>query len=346
MTEVTCPITHKSNVFNEMNRLFKTGDNSIIKNLKSQDNNFLMEFNDKFTLFDGSICSKTGQRCQCVSNVSQDGYFIYCKDCQARLPMSGLFSNTQVFNNAFIIFGIQINNSSTNNYKAPLTLQQTYMTYPLPREYFKDDDLRVKKFQNILRTHTQEKIVDFNSMKYTYYSNSKEWWCNKEIVDERQVYEEFVEFYSVLIENLSSFYRRNSDIPMIDFKCYNEHILLNLGELYRVIDSNKENYLLLLRNHYKCGETTTPEYCSIDKFLHCIQRQRNNYIKLDEIFELYNIWKKTSKIKCIDNNLTKNQLRNIIEEYLFKNNFKHSKYKAYRQNKERFSCFKDITFIL
>ena len=75
MDKTLCPVKHTSNVYNELNEYFKTDSNSAIQNITTDDRNFLAEITEKYFNND---CKKTGKKCQCMTKVSKDGFYVYC----------------------------------------------------------------------------------------------------------------------------------------------------------------------------------------------------------------------------------------------------------------------------
>jgi hypothetical protein len=331
----------KNTIYRELNNTF----GSVIKKnvfdgqIDLIDNSFQVKTNKNFDLF---TC-KNGEPCNCIANVSKDGYFIQCQKCDRRLPITNYLPNTQKMNDSLVIIGIQINNS--NNYEAPVSLQETYITYPLNHSLF-NDVKRLQKFQKILKTHDLKSIVNYYSCKYTYIPQHQKWVHDFNYVEESEVFEDMSNFYDILIENLCSFYRENDTLPIINYKCYNTHILINLSELYRVILA-KENEILPILRHIN----TSKEYIqvldhTINTFLKKLYPKKGAYMKIDTIYEAYIQWMNLDTTNYIDKVYTKRELKVLIEEHLEKHiMFEYKKYRQYMVKAIRLYCFKDIDLL-
>jgi len=331
----------KQAIYREINNAFGHVDKTVFNGkVDVNDNTFELVTNKHFELFK---CS-SGGHCTCVASVSKDGFSIYCQKCSKRLPITGYFPNTQKMNESLIVIGIQVNN--TNNYEAPISLPETYITYPMHHSLF-ENIRRLEKFQEILRSHDLQQIIDYHTCKYKYIPQYKKWVNDKDSdIDEDGVFEDIRYFYSTFIEELCSFYRENEETPVINGKCYNKHILINLAELYRCILRNKKQILELLRESRSNEEYIQVLEHTINIFLKKLYPKKGVYMKMDTLYEEYIRWMNLDTTNYVDRVYTKRELKGLVEEHLEKHvMFEYKKYKQYKINTLQITCFKYIELI-
>jgi hypothetical protein len=327
----------KQAIYREVNNAFGHIDKTVFNGkVDVNDNTFELITNKNFELFK---CSNGGN-CTCIASVSKDGFSIYCKKCSKRLPITGYFPNTQKMNESLIVIGIQVNN--TNNYFPPVSLPETYITYPMHHSLF-ENPRRLEKFQEILRSHDLQQLIDYHTCKYKYIPQYKKWIINDKDVNEDDVFEDIRHFYSTLIEELCSFYRQNEETPIINGKCYNKHILINLAELYRCILRNKKQILELLRETRSNEEYIQVLEHNVNTFLKKLYPKKGFYMKMDMLYEAYIHWMNLDTTNYVDKIYTKRELKGLVEEHLEKHvMFEYKKYKLYRNKLQRYYCFRDI----
>lgn len=332
----------KQAIYREVNNAFGHIDKTVFNcKVDVNDNTFELITNKNFELFK---CSNGGD-CTCVASVSKDGFSIYCKKCSKRLPITGYFPNTQKMNESLIVIGIQVNN--TNNYEAPVSLPETYVDYPLNTSLFNDNMNTLQRFQKILKTHDLKSIVDFYTCKYVYIPQNKKWTYANEYIEEFQVFEELDSYYDTFINDLCSFYRVNDTLPIINGKCYNKHILINLAELYRCILRNKKQILELLRETRSNEEYIQVLEHNVNTFLKKLYPKKGVYMKMDMLYEAYIHWMNLDTTNYVDKVYTKRELKVLIEEHLEKHvMFEYKKYKLYRIGKTVSRSFRDIELLI
>lgn len=329
-----------------MSNLYQTDDLLVKDTYFGDDGNDKIINVDFFNgaFFNNTKCAKQNLKCICKSKITKDGYNIYCDTCKTVIPRKGLFQNIQAFNDAFIKFGIIVNN---NNYNAPLTIRETLLSFPLNIENFKDQ-IHMKKFQFILNTHNKEKIIEFITIPYKYYTK-REIYLNesKKMVNEYEIYDYVTDFYLDLTNKLIDFYQKNDDIPFMNNKCYNRHIMYNLTELYQHIQNNKNIYLPIIQDQIKVIEQNTPYDCTNDKFIKYIKKgsTKNDYLVLSELYIKYIEWYNQDNINCTETILTKNEFKLKLEEHI-RDNLKLNKwkYKQYKVNYLRIYGWKYVLF--
>lgn len=330
------------NVRSGMNNLYQTG-NCLVKDtyFDDQDKSIIVDLCN-FNILDNTECTKHNRKCICKSKITKDGYNFYCDICKAVLPNVGLYQNIPAFNNAFINYGIIVNNQ-----QAPLTLNKTLLVYPLNVENFKDYQ-QMKQFEIILNTHDKEKIIKYIDIPYKYYIKSNLYLSNKkETVNENEVYDYIKTYYLELTNKLIDFYQKNTDIPFMNNMCYNSHIMINLTELYQHIQNNKNLYLPLIQKQIGIIDKSTPYDCTNDKFISYIKKgtTKHEYLILSELYDKYIKLYNSDNINCTDNVLTKNEFKNNIEKHL-KDNLGLTKwaYSQYMVNYKRICGWKYVLF--
>lgn len=337
-----------STIRDGMNNLYQTSDLLVKNTYFGDDGNDKIINVDFFngSFFNNTVCTKQNLKCICKSKITKDGYNIYCDICKTVIPKNGLFQNIQEFNDAFIKFGIVVNNNN-NTFNAPLTVRETLLSFPLNIENFKDQ-IQMKKFQYILNTHKEQKIIDYITIPYKYYTKRQIYLnLDKETVNEHEVYDYVTDFYLELTNKLIDFYQKNDNIPFMNNKCYNHHIMYNLTELYQHIQNNKQIYLPLIQDKIKVVEKNTPYDCTNEKFIKYIKKgsTKNDYLILAELYMKYIEWYNQDNINCTDQLLTKNEFKFKVEEHIRDNlQIKIWKYKRYMINYVRLYGWKYVLF--
>lgn len=337
-----------STVRDGMSNLYQTGNLLVKDTYFNDDKSINVDFFTGNILFNNTICAKQNIKCICKSKITKDGYNIYCETCKTVIPNEGLFQNIPEFNNAFIKFGIVVNNNNTFNTSAPLTLKETLLSFALNIENFKHQH-EMKNFQYILNTHNKDKIIQYiSNIPYTYYTR-REMYFNykKENVNEHEVYDYVTDFYLDLTNKLIDFYQKNDDIPFMNNKCYNRHIMYNLTELYQHIQNNKKIYLPLIQEQIKVIEKNTPYDCTNEKFIKYIKKgsTKNDYLVLADLYNKYIEWYNQDNINCTETILTKNEFKFKIQDHIRDNlKIKLWEYDRYMINYKRVYGWKYVLF--
>ena len=321
-------------------------------------NELVVQLNEKPNIISGDCSSVPGKNCKLRCIYSPNGTCIQCWDCGARLPvpLNKYFLNPEAINEQFLNIGIQINNYKTIN-EAPLVVNETYMIYPMVKKIFPyrpEPDIFYKNFERLLLTHSHDHIIKClpYTCKFKYYENDNVWYNGDEKIDEEKVFTIIDDYYiDLLINRLANYYRKdeNKHVPLINGKCYNKHIILNLTELYRLINASKKELIELLKKQVKADkDLPKPKQTKNDLFFgHMIPNKKKVYMTLDDMVIDYKRWIKFQGDNFIDKVLDRKELCSAMEEYLEKNkhNFVYTKYKCYMINKHRIYCFRGVSFV-
>ena len=273
-----------------------------------------LRINPKALSFNNTECVKNGSICSCYLVSNHTGFYIKCNKCNMKKPKDTLFLNPPNVTNLWSIYGV-INNNVTINENTSLNLTQVMLFYPLHIDNFKCE-LTMKKFQNILLTHKESLIINYISyFPYKLYGNGIYYDNQNNKVNECEIYEIFVDTYLSIVKNQLYYYEKNKDYPIIDGKCYNEHIIKNLDFLFINIKTNKNNFLPFLKHKLQVDDYNL-EIIKNSNFFRYINNSRNrsDYITFDEMYNYYDIWH--DKSKCNEDKLTKRVLKINIEDYI------------------------------
>jgi hypothetical protein len=277
-----------------------------------------LRINPKALSFNNTECVKNGSICSCYLVSNHTGFYIKCNKCDMKKPKDTLFLNPPNITNLWSVYGVINNNVTINktiNENTSLNLTQVLLFYPLHIDNFKCERT-MKKFQNILLTHKESLIVNYiDYFPYKLYGNGIYYDNQNKEINECDIYEKFVDAYLSIVKNQLYYYENNKEYPIIDNKCYNEHIIKNLDFLFINIKTNKNNFLPFLKQKLQVEEYSFKTIKNNDFFKYIYSsRNRNDSITSNDMYNYYTIW--YDKSKCNENKLTKNELKIKIEDYI------------------------------